>query len=508
MTTNTTPTIEELQRKLEATQQKLHAAEEECKRQKAYIDAILPEKNDTMLPACSSDLLKMNTFVINCIFQFTLQNGETVPRVDFISNSVSSVLAINKNSFFNNSKDFTKNISPRYKFYFFRRYLQAIRQHKELIVEFPYHAGSQLERWIYLRAYIIKQTAKQSIWCGFLLDVTPCKHQYLALLSNEKTLKLAFEHFPKGLIIHTTSGKFITINKFARKILAVHNVNKQNLIHCLPENIQNKFYEHLQKLKLNKSSSIECSIMHKKPIPVKIKSKIINNTPENLIFTVVEDLQLKKLHEQELVRVIIETEEKERARFASDLHDDIGATLSTIKLLTGLLDTASHEKLAHLQAQLSNLITNAIQSVRNTSHAISPHILTNHGIIAAIKSITLNLQETYTIHIDTNCETLRFSPTLESMFYRIVFELLNNTIKHAQASKISISLNYTDSALHLDYTDNGKGFAISKAKKNSQLGLYNIFNRIKTFDSEHSFTSQHNKGVHFSLKIPATVQNR
>lgn len=217
------------------------------------------------------------------------------------------------------------------------------------------------------------------------------------------------------------------------------------------------------------------------------------------------DITERKNIEQRLLETIITTEEKERERFAGNLHDEVGPLLSSLKMYLSLLsENDDKTKKEYILRQVQTLIKEAIQTVREISNDLSPHVLNNYGFIEAINSFISLKSDFIKIKCTHNIENKRYSANLETILYRITKELINNTIKHAQAQTIFLDVREENNLLHLYYHDDGKGFEINEKieKKAGSIGLLNIVSRVKTINGKYQIKTAPNKGFTFELTIP------
>ena len=169
--------------------------------------------------------------------------------------------------------------------------------------------------------------------------------------------------------------------------------------------------------------------------------------------------QMKHDQRKKLLEASIIAQEKERERMARDLHDEVGATLSTAKLyVSHILGGGSKEKATDTRQKAEALLDQAIISVRSISHNLLPVNLEEFGLISALEEIANKINETseLEVHIDHRLQG-RLPSEMELHLYRIVQELLNNTLKHAGATSVIISLYHENGLLTLIYRDNGKG---------------------------------------------------
>ncbi len=210
--------------------------------------------------------------------------------------------------------------------------------------------------------------------------------------------------------------------------------------------------------------------------------------------------------EKRVLNAVIQTEESERRRFAKDLHDGLGPLLSTVKMAISSLSQDEESKNKKNIIENTDLVINeAIKSLKEISNNISPHVLDNFGLASAIKFFVNKISGTSNILIgfDCNIDNQRFDYNTEVIMYRVVCELINNTLKHANASEITIQLMLHKKHITLMYTDNGKGFDVSKILDggNNGMGYSNIHTRIKSIKGSLNVESENNKGTKVVIVI-------
>jgi PAS domain S-box-containing protein len=217
-----------------------------------------------------------------------------------------------------------------------------------------------------------------------------------------------------------------------------------------------------------------------------------------------EDITDKKKLEQKIYYTAVEAEEKERSRIAKDLHDDLGPLLSTIKMYFQWLNKPYlHTPKQEIISNIENTIQEAISSIKDISHKLSPHILINFGLVQALKSFIKKLTETSTISISLHSNIqIQLEKDIEITLYRIVIECLNNTIKYAKAKNIIINLQGTQEYCSIEYIDDGIGFNYTDILKSDKgLGLYNMQSRVALLGGKFSIETSHNKGVNIKVQI-------
>jgi signal transduction histidine kinase len=213
---------------------------------------------------------------------------------------------------------------------------------------------------------------------------------------------------------------------------------------------------------------------------------------------IARDLQQQKMendHQKKMLQAVIENQEAERRRIACDLHDEIGALLSTSRLYFNQLSPGRAEaQRTTISTKINSLFDDMMASIRRISHDLRPVILENMGLIEAIEDVSDKLTEAGVTFNFTHCLTVKMSRESELMLYRIFQELVTNTLKHARASRIDFLLEVKAGQLCFDYRDNGIGF--STPDHTGGLGLKSIESRLSLLGA--SMQRQNTKeGVRF-----------
>ena len=215
----------------------------------------------------------------------------------------------------------------------------------------------------------------------------------------------------------------------------------------------------------------------------------------------------RRLTEKMFLNAIIQTEERERRRFAKDLHDGLGPLLSTVKMSVSTLSQTDQNKSSEEIVHNTEMIINeAIKSLKEISDNLSPHVLDNFGLLRAIRNFSnkINATKAIQIQLHSNLGSERFEKNTEVVLYRVVCELINNTLKHAQAKNITISLTKDEKIITIVYQDDGKGFDKNRLTRQSGfrgMGLSNIFSRINSIKGEINLTTQPGSGLKVEIKV-------
>ncbi len=224
----------------------------------------------------------------------------------------------------------------------------------------------------------------------------------------------------------------------------------------------------------------------------------------------------KKINEQQIIQLqqekkidatqnMIQGEEQERTRLARDLHDGLGGMLSGVKFQLNSMKgnvILSEENAGTFTKSISQ-IDNAIAEMRRVAHNMMPEALLKFGLDKTLKSYCDSVSQSsdLTVSYQSFGMKTRLEHTYEIVLYRIVQELLNNTIKHAQATKSTIQLSKNNNLISLTVEDNGNGYDVNTIKKRG-IGISNINHRVEYLNGKIDMKSD-NKGTstHIEFEI-------
>jgi signal transduction histidine kinase len=214
----------------------------------------------------------------------------------------------------------------------------------------------------------------------------------------------------------------------------------------------------------------------------------------------------KATQREVITKAVIDAEENERKRIASDLHDGVGQMFSAVKMnLNGLIDRLDIQKKEDLflAEKTMALVDESCKEVRVISHKMMPNFLLKSGIAADIKSFIQKIDEE---SLKISFETQGFSDQLEYseevILYRVIQELINNVIKHAKATHLNILLQKTKNEIFVEISDNGIGFDYTKISQMEGLGLKNIKVRIDYLKGKFEYVANQPKGTTVKINIP------
>jgi len=216
----------------------------------------------------------------------------------------------------------------------------------------------------------------------------------------------------------------------------------------------------------------------------------------------IEKVSIKLNHQQKILQTTINVQERERKRIAKDLHDDISSKLNVISLTTHVLldDDSLNNSQKDALNHILEITTNTLENSRKIAHDLMPPILDKFGIKVALEELFDEFIKSKKITIEYNIDELtNIIKSSELHIFRIIQELINNSIRHGNASKISVLLNQTHEGFTIYYSDNGTGFDVKAVKEKIGIGLQNIKSRVAILNGTFTIESSSKKGSIFKI---------
>ena len=212
-----------------------------------------------------------------------------------------------------------------------------------------------------------------------------------------------------------------------------------------------------------------------------------------------EKIELILRYQKEQLHAIIVTQEEERKRIAQDLHDDISSKLNIVSLNSHLLTAPNltEAETAEITENIIALTTKALDNSRKIAHNLLPPVFEKFGLSAGIEELCEEFESSKSVKTyyknDIDFDEKDIDRHLH--VFRILQELMNNSIRHGKASEIWISFANKDGINTCDYIDNGVGFNCSNAENQKGLGMKNIDSRISFLQGTIEIDSEINKGI-------------
>ena len=215
--------------------------------------------------------------------------------------------------------------------------------------------------------------------------------------------------------------------------------------------------------------------------------------------------ELEKDRQLVVVDSMLKGQEEERSRLAKDLHDGLGGMLSGVKYsLTNMKSNLiiSEENAAVFERSL-DMIDSSISELRRVAHNMMPEALIKFGLDEALKDYcnSINVTNITQVKYQSFGMEERLEANTEIIIYRIVQELLNNTLKHASATEVLVQLLREQNRLSITVEDNGKGFDTNDLQKTKGAGWANIKSRVDYLKGKMDLNSEPGKGVSVNIEI-------
>lgn len=291
--------------------------------------------------------------------------------------------------------------------------------------------------------------------------------------------------------------KFDLIDKNLFDHIAVKGENEFNLKHNTIASAGDKTVL-MGQMRMNPDVKLKCSFT---------TLREAGDEPTGILL-IAEDITDRIATEKLIIRTIVETQEKERNRFASDLHDSLGQQLSGIRFYISALQSSmmGDDKLMNQFDKTLRGIDGAIIELRNICFNLMPRTLENHTLKFSLNELASKYSVSNELKIKLKYaeEVPKLSKQFEIACFRIVQEFLNNAIKHGKASevKIDISMLIRQKELKITLADNGKGFDVFTTKNKMGMGLRNIQTRVESYYGSLEFDSKKEAGTKLTMQFP------
>ena len=227
--------------------------------------------------------------------------------------------------------------------------------------------------------------------------------------------------------------------------------------------------------------------------------------------------QLEDLQQRQLLGLkIIKAQEEERQRVARDIHDGPAQLMSNVVLKAEICERMIDVDLTKAREELRNLkmiVRDSLQDVRKIIYNLRPMSLDDLGLIPTLQRYVVTFQEEsgITVSFQTKGVNTDIKPVISLTVFRIVQEAMNNVVKHARASNVTINLGFFSSELKLYIYDDGVGFNTERLKDRNEdissgFGLVSMRERVELLSGEMSISSEPGKGTRLNIMIPFTQE--
>lgn len=213
----------------------------------------------------------------------------------------------------------------------------------------------------------------------------------------------------------------------------------------------------------------------------------------------IENKNLEIQYQKEQLHAVIITQEEERKRIAQDLHDDISSKLNIVSLNSHLLNSPNltEAETSEITENIISLTTKALENSRKIAHNLLPPVFEKFGLNAAVQELCEEFESSKAVKTYYTNEIVFEDRGIDRNLhiFRILQELMNNSLRHGKATEIWIAFRNIDGINTCNYEDNGIGFDSKNAENQKGLGMKNIESRISFLDGTIKINSEINKGI-------------
>ncbi len=335
---------------------------------------------------------------------------------------------------------------------------------------------------------------------------------------SELYLKNIINNLFGALLVTDRKGKIITINSTTTQLLGYDESELlgEPLTILFDHNFQDQANENdLEKYAQSFAQQSQILTKTGKKLPVYVTCTVLKNTPDTndgLILVGHDQSEVKEYEEKieqlrkDRLNAINEAQEEERIRIAKDIHDGLGQMLTAISYSVQNLDS-DKENQVHSIKKIQKQIDATILEAKNIAHDITPMVLNDYGLIAALKGLIEKMNQITETKFRFNYYDFeeRLAPALEKAIYRICQESMNNIIKHAAAKMVTIELFATNEQIVMVIEDDGIGFDLKAYEDKTGrkgIGLISIRERVEAFDGIFTINSELKRGTEIIIEIP------
>lgn len=218
-----------------------------------------------------------------------------------------------------------------------------------------------------------------------------------------------------------------------------------------------------------------------------------------------EDDMVRTDFQKALLKTQLEIQEQTFQTISQEIHDNIGQALTLIKINLTLINVEKSETAKKQVQETRSLVTKVIQDIRALSKILNTDFIKEIGLVNAMQQQLGLIKKTglYKTSFTVEGSQSKFELDRELVLFRVFQELINNVVKHAEATKIAVSISYQQEKLTITIKDNGKGLDKQHLKLSNAkgMGLRNVQNRIKLINGKIDFYSQPQKGTTVVIEL-------
>jgi PAS domain S-box-containing protein len=379
--------------------------------------------------------------------------------------------------------------------------------------------------WFEFSNSLIKDSSNNPLVLSIVRDISERKENELALIKSERQYRTLFNNTSDSMFVcylnyGKTLSSFIEVNEKACQILnySMNELLQQNSLHIIFDNREDEILSFIDKLNSDKSIIFNATLSGKngERIPVEINSRLFDFNDRPAILFISRDIAERQAFEEKikqrteqlrnLASKLQSIREEERKMISREIHDELGQMLTVLKIQISLLSNKvnDNEIIQNKFKSVEKLIDNSIESVQKISSKLRPGLLDELGLIPAIEWQAQDFMDK--TGIECECllpkDELNLDQEKSTALFRIFQESIINTARHANASKLIISLTQGNNELVLEIKDNGKGITSNQISDPKSLGLLGMKERAFILGGSVNIKSSMNNGTTVKAVIP------
>ncbi len=370
------------------------------------------------------------------------------------------------------------------------------------------HFSQNLQRWYNVTVY----SPMPNYFATIFRDITKNKLAIHNTIRQKILFETMFKAISDAVVITNVEREITHVNNAFTKIFGYtkeFSIGKTTaLFYAKGENYEEAGKKYFNMDAPNKKGAIYIQYYKTKEGRVfpgeTFGAKLFDESRECIgLIGIVRDVTDRIQTQKNILNATIQAEEKERERIAREIHDGVSPMLSAIKNYAQSLGKFQNkEVLKELQKQLESTVTGTVECLSEISNNLSPHVLRNFGLNAAIQNFINKISDLKEIKLKLNCTSnQRFDINIETAIFRVTTELINNTLKYSNANSITINIDLRKS-IDYEYFENGEGFDFENIIRHSKgMGLKNIISRVEALNGEFNIKSSNGVKVHISIPL-------
>jgi PAS domain S-box-containing protein len=352
-------------------------------------------------------------------------------------------------------------------------------------------------------------------------DIDSIKKAEFILKENEQKYRSVFENIQLGVMevdlnerIRWVNKSFEKISGYSLRYLKGKNAQELFLADDKGQRIMNKVKrtrtqrtESIYEIRMRKNKGEMIDVVISGSPIIGLNGEVKGSVGIHWDVTEIRKMERmleeeKVIRQREVMKATLNAEEQQRDLLGNELHDGVGHILTYTSLFLQM--ASQSEKLnPDMFIKAHQKVEEALKEVRRISHTLVPPALIDLGLKEAIIELFNHYSDLDHLVFSIDCKSQDFNDidlNAQRNIYRMIQEMLNNTIKHAQAKKVKLTIRRTSSKLIIQYYNNGKYFNPEKVKKG--VGLNSINTRAFFYNGNLNVVSEKNKGSHFNVELP------